>query len=746
MILKVKTPRDVRPEPAPSEGKGGKSRVFISAAITLLLICIFAIGALTACNPGKNNNNGNNNTPTPVDGYFSPTALAASEDGKYLYVADATGCAVYKLQTEDGKVAATYQTDVKVNDVEVAGDYVLVAEGELGGRLVKLDSSLKASGSVVTGHTPSDICVNGNNVYVANRFSNTVSCVDIKNMKVTAAVDVSREPVALALAGSDLYVGCHLPDEAGDAKSISSNVCVIDTAGNTLTDKIDLCNGAGSLRGICASPDGSTVYATHIVSRYQYPTTQLDGGWINTNAVSVIDASKKAYSYSFLLDDVDLGASNPWGVTVTEDGNTLYVALSGTNQICEVNLTKLKSLVRNATKTGGKTNEQLVDMIDLAQDAKSRLTLDGSGFRSILIKDGKIYSGAYFTGGIAVVDAKKFALTETLTVKEQPEMSDIRMGELLWYDATTCYQMWESCNSCHPDGRADSFNWDNLNDGVGTSKQAKSMLYTHRTPPVMLTGIRANAEVAVIAGYRFIEYNADYSEYVKYIDAYLKAMQPVQSPHLNDDGTLTEAAAHGKELFEQFKCTTCHPAPLYTDMKFHLSEDLELGDDWEYREFDTPTLVEIWRTAPWAYNGHFTDMTEYIKFMVTKKGMTISDADAADLAEYVLSIGNEGEEYGVIQLFNDDSTYNKFKAGTAITSVSVIKQKAGAADGKLTVTVYDASGKALGSAEVELKDLVYGEIYTFEFGSPLATAGGAYVTASFKDGSGKALATDLKID
>lgn len=724
---------------------GGKkrlsARVVVSSAIMLLLAGVFAVGALTACN--------NKKVPDAVtaEGYVSPAALASSADGKYLYVADATGRAVYKIETGSNKIVATYSSEVTVNDVAVSGDTVLVAEGELGGKLVKLDSSLASKESLVTGHTPSDIYISGNNAYVANRFSNTVSCVDIKNMKETANIAVGREPVTLTMAGSDLYVGCLLPDEAGNKDFISADVCVIDTASNQLTKTLDLCNGAGSVRGICASPDGSYVYATHIVARYQLPTTQLDGGWINTNAVSVIDASKKSVYYSFLLDDVDLGAANPWGITISEDGNTLYVALSGTDQVCKVNVTKLKSLLRNVTKSGSsKTLADVVDMIDFAQDAKTRLTLDGKGFRDVQLVGDKLYAGAYFSGGVAVVDTANFKQTDTIAIKEQPEMSDVRMGELLWYDATTCYQMWESCNSCHPDGRADGFNWDNLNDGVGTSKQAKSMLYTHRTPPVMLTGIRANAEIAVIAGYRFIEYNADYADYVQYIDAYLKAMQPVQSPYLNNDGTLTEAAVRGKALFEQYGCTICHPAPLYTDMKYHLSPDLELGDDWEYREFDTPTLIEVWRTAPWAFNGYFTDMTEYIKFMVGKQGKTISDADAKDLAEYVLSIGNEGENYGVIQLVNDDSTYNKFKAGASITKISIIKQKAGSADGKATITVYDASGKALGSADVELKDLVFGEIYEYELASPLSTNGGSYVVVSIKDGSGKALATDLKID
>ena len=70
---------------------------------------------------------------------------------------------------------------------------------------------------------------------------------------------------------------------------------------------IRLPNGSSSVRGICISPDGKQVYVTHILSRYQMPTTQLDRGWMNTNTLSIIDVQTKKLLNTVLLDDVDLG-------------------------------------------------------------------------------------------------------------------------------------------------------------------------------------------------------------------------------------------------------------------------------------------------------------------------------------------------------------------------------------------------------------------------------------------------------
>lgn len=45
----------------------------------------------------------------------------------------------------------------------------------------------------------------------------------------------------------------------------------------------------------------------HVLSRYQVPTTQLDRGWMNTNAVTVIDTEQPDKPHPVLLDDPDAG-------------------------------------------------------------------------------------------------------------------------------------------------------------------------------------------------------------------------------------------------------------------------------------------------------------------------------------------------------------------------------------------------------------------------------------------------------
>jgi cytochrome c peroxidase len=211
---------------------------------------------------------------------------------------------------------------------------------------------------------------------------------------------------------------------------------------------------------------------------------------------------------------------------------------------------------------------------------------------------------------------------------------------MLFNDARLCFQGWQSCASCHPsDGRVDALNWDLLNDGLGNPKNTKSMLLAHKTPPSMITGIRENAELAVRAGIRHIQFAVRPEEEAVAIDEYLKSLEPVPSPYLVN-GKLSESAERGKKIFEKARCARCHEGSLYTDLKQH---DVGTGQDLDKdRKFDTPTLIEVWRTAPYLYDGRSATMKEVLTIHNPddRHGVTsnLSDNEIKDLAEFILSL------------------------------------------------------------------------------------------------------------
>ena len=98
----------------------------------------------------------------------------------------------------------------------------------------------------------------------------------------------------------------------------------------------------------------------------------------------------------------------------------------------------------------------------------------------------------------------------------------------------------------------------------------------------------------------------------------------------------------GKRLFasDRVGCHKCHPPPLYTDRKVH-KVGTKSPPGYSDR-FDTPTLVEAWRTAPYLHGGRYVTIKELIA--KGKHGKSrgridkLSEQEIDDLAEFVLSL------------------------------------------------------------------------------------------------------------
>ncbi len=745
--------------------KNTKLSRLVKTAVILLVLCATVVVTLVACKKTTETTTPATGTGTGVPGtstsvppssvtddnasevYYSPSSVSVSDDG-IVYVSDATKNIVTKFSS-DGKAVATYSATGTVNRVLAEGGKVYVLEGELDGKLTVLTADLKKESQIDVGHTPCDIVIVSGKAYVSNRFDNAVGVVDLASGKQTSEIAVEREPRSMVLVGKELYVGCFLTGDKSNADTVTSKVEVIDTSSNKVKKTIALTDGSQSVMGLASSPDGKAVYVTHLISRYTYPTSQLDRGWINSNGFTVID-TKDYSTVAVLLDELEHGASNPWDVECSADGKTLYFSISGTHEIMTVDVERLNKAIDNV-KSGKDKNveslDKIEDYIPFLEGVKKRYKTGGNGLRDIEIAGDKLYVAQYFTGNVAVVNLADMAVASTLAAGKQPEQTTVRLGEALWYDGNYCYQQWESCASCHPDARADALNWDNLNDGLGNPKNTKSMLFSHRTPPVMITGARVSAELAVRKGMLYIQYNVLEEEMLCAIDEYLKSLLPTDSPYLNRDGSYTEAAIAGKKLFEEVGCAECHPAPLYTDLKKYKSPYLGNDGTWENREFVTPTLVEIWRSAPYTYFGGTTDMKEIVKKFANR---TLTDDEAAKIAEFVLSIGIVDEQYGVEQVLGTDGTetiYCVLVPGKTIDSVSVRKQYADAPNAKVTIKLVGADGKEINSKQESLEGMAYNTSKTIALNwtVPSDLKEGSYIEVSITDAAGKAIASVYKL-
>lgn len=465
-------------------------------------------------------------------------------------------------------------------------------------------------------------------IYVCNQFQNTVSEVDPAIHQVIRSIKVLREPKSALFSkdGEYLFVTNFLPAQRADVDYVAACVSVIRMSDFTKVKDIQLANGSNALRGICMTPDGKYIYISHNLGRFTVPTSQLQQGWMNTSAFSIIDVAKQEFIGAVVVDEPERGAAGIWSIVCNDE--TLFITHSGTHEISVIDHKAMLDKFLNYP------NKSMLDYdLRFLYGLRKRIPLEGNGPRKMIMENGKLYIPTYFADILNIVDAQTCEIA-TANLNPDREESAENKGERYFNDASHCFQNWQSCNGCHPgDARTDGMNWDLMNDGVGNSKNCKSLLFSHPTPPSMISGIRETAEWAVRAGFKFIQFFDITEEDAVCVDAYLKSLRPVPSPYLVD-GELSDLAKEGRKIFEKLNCTECHSGPYYTDLKMHrIGEDIEFEKGW-----DTPTLREVWRTAPYLFDGRAATMEEV--FEIHKHGIDkkVSKKEIKALTEYVNSL------------------------------------------------------------------------------------------------------------
>jgi YVTN family beta-propeller protein len=312
-----------------------------------------------------------------------------------------------------------------------------------------------------------------------------------------------------------------------------------------------------------------------------------------------------------------------------EAGQVLMVANAGSNDVSVIDLQSKKQLAR--LEVGANPRGIVFD--PQAKRAFVNNVLDGT---------------------ISVIDMQDIAVVKTIRITEIPLDAQILLGKQIFNyagvpDLTT--DRWISCAVCHIDGGMDGRTWLGFPDGP---RNTPSLLGVGNTLPVHWSGdldelqdveltIRnIQAGTGLVQGDAFDTLGPTHSGLSEELDALAAFMASLKVPR-SPYALAPNEFQRGENVFMQMGCAACHAPPFYTDMQSH---DVGTGDPKLERnshgrgtQFDTPSLLGIWATAPYFHDGSAQTLADVFRTGNEHQIVdTISDKDLDTLLSFLLAL------------------------------------------------------------------------------------------------------------
>jgi YVTN family beta-propeller protein len=587
-----------------------------------------------------------------VDAGSSNSLLDVSPDGRRLLAANADNDSVTVIDTVTRKVLREIKVGEKPEGVTWIGDGPLAAvtcyhdaqvvffNTESGAIVKKLKVAAEPYGIVADKA--------GRRLWVTHEYPGLVSEIDVLNQKVTRELKAGAMVRGIALNADQtrLYV----------SEFYTGRLVALDLASGVVVDSWMGHSTDNLARHVLLHPTRPKAYLAHIRSIVNV----IDGGGSIFPHLSICDlkpgAEGRRSSISMDTFNGVYVATNAWEAVLSPDAQRIYIVYAGTD---DVNVCKI---------------------VDDDYREIQRITLPitvGKNPRAVRVSpDGQtvyIYNTLDFAVGVYDANLKKLG---SITVCDPPKTAEWVRGKVLFNTAKQpmSQRRWVSCSSCHPDGHNDARVWQNP-EGLRKTTALFGMAHTHpihwsadrdevqdfeftiRSPLMRGKGL-APGMLKPKDGFEKVELDEKMSGRSKDLDAlaiYCNSFEfPMLSPHIVAPGKLTAAAERGKDLFFSavVGCAKCHSGPYYTDSNLKQPFNLhDVGTGTEDKtekmgpRYDTPTLLGIYRTAPYLHHGKAATLLEVLTICnkEDKHGKTshLKSGELDDLVAFLRSLPYE---------------------------------------------------------------------------------------------------------
>ena len=553
-------------------------------------------------------------TPPPVvpGAHADPSALVASADGRFVYVACPAQQAVAIVDVRRGELRALRGIGARPGGLALAperGEIAVSLPDEDGVRVLDA-GTLEPLRTLAAGFEPAGLAFSGDGrrLFVANARGGDVSVLDAATGTELRRVPAGREPYAVAVSkdGATVAVVSRMADVGAACDEPRSELTLLDAATGEVRRRVALasCHLAESL---AFTPDDARVLV---------PVVQVDRGWVMSTVLASVDPATGSVAY-LPLGETDEGFPDPTGIAITADGTRTFVAARGTDRVAELRIADALALESAA---GSADLERLSSS---ARFVAARFEVGSNP--AALAMAGTTLAVAERLGDSVALFGEDGALAARVRLVPPAPEDAVRRGDRVFHDARYAFQRSFSCSSCHPGGHTDGLTYDFEIDGIGRNVVLnRSLRGVKGTAPFKWNG--RNASLAEQCGPRFAKVLTradvfppqDLEDVVAYIES-LPAPRP--DPRAGRvDGRETGASARGRAIFERTRrrdgseiaaadrCATCHPPPHYSNLRREGVGTQSGADD--TGTFDVPHLTAIGSKAPYLHDGRALSLEE----------------------------------------------------------------------------------------------------------------------------------------
>jgi YVTN family beta-propeller protein len=578
--------------------------------------------------------------------------MDVSPDGSRLLVTNADNGTVTVVDTAARKALREIKVGEKPEGVTWIGNGPLAAVTVYREDLVVFFDADK--GEVVKKLTVADepygIVANkdGSRAWVTHEYPGTVSEIDLKAQQVVRELKVGSMVRGVALSPDEqrLYV----------TEFYTAVLHAVDLQKGTVVDSWKGHSADNLCRHVVVSPRRPKAYLSHVRSRIDV----IDGSGSIFPQMSICDLvppnnTKRRMAISMDSYNSIYVTTNAWESAISPDGKRFWNVYAGTNDL------NVSAVVDD-------------DYKEIENLAVMRV---GQNPRAIRFSpDGKtVYVYATLDFAVGIYDADTRRRLESIKVCEPPKTPEWVRGKVLFNtaDQPLSGRRWIACSSCHPDGHSDGRVWQNPEGKRKTTAlfgmahthplhwsadrdEAQDFEYTIRSRLMAGRGL-LGAPIKPKPNFKPVELEDNLAGRSKDLDAlaiYCNSFEFTLSPHIPAPGKLSEAAERGKKLFlsKEVGCASCHSGPYYTDsslekpFKLH---DVGTGEEDPTEKmgskYDTPTLLGIYRTAPYLHHGQAMTLHEVltVRNKEDKHGKTshLKKEEIDDLVEFLKSLPYE---------------------------------------------------------------------------------------------------------